>query len=86
MLGGIFVSFSLSPWSYQSNKFTIASLSNASNQIWEERERKTKEILFFHVRENMTGFKINPLEGEKKQQSNFPIETDFLRGEKHQIC
>lgn len=55
MLGGIFVSFSLSPWSYQSNKFTIASLSNASNQIWEERERKTKEILFFHVRENMTG-------------------------------
>lgn len=52
-----------------------------------ERERKKiKEILFFHVRENMTGFKINPLEGEKKQQSNFPIETDFLRGEKHQIC
>lgn len=51
-----------------------------------ERERKIKEILFFHVRENMTGFKINPLEGEKKQQSNFPIETDFLRGEKHQIC
>lgn len=27
-----------------------------------------------------------PLEGEKKQQSNFPIETDFLRGEKYQIC